>query len=165
MSNDKEVLWTDLVGALQQGPKGPQWVIRDSHLHNWSMQIYKRNIEVGYVLIFLYKVDNSWIPNPGNPITNAHVGARNRLDVSVLEGVEERVLCINCKKHIFHLEPFNGSIASLPAREKEEIEQVMASGISKKAINFVLETLEDINRTEAIELEASKKHKRKKAEK
>lgn len=109
-------------------------------------------------------MDSSWIPNPRNPITNAHVGARNRLDVLVLEGVEERVLSIDCKKHIFHLEPFNGSIASLPAREKEEIERVMPSGISKKVINFVLETLEDINRREAVELEALKKHKRKKVD-
>jgi hypothetical protein len=98
---DKVVLWTDLVGSLQQGAKGPQWIIRDSHLQKWSLNINKKNKSSGYDLIFTYKVNNSWIPNPGNPITIAHVGARDRLEVSVMEGVEERILSIDCKKHPF----------------------------------------------------------------
>jgi hypothetical protein len=39
----------------------------------------------------------------------------------------------------------------------------MASRISKKAINFVLETLEDINSRSTGEWEASRKHKNKQA--
>ena len=159
MAKNKDVLWTDLVGNLHQGPKGPQWVIRENHLHNWSLQIYKRYKEGGYLLIFLYKVDNTWIPNPVNPITNAQVGARERLDVTVTEGVEQRVLSIDCNKHIFDITPFNNSLVSLPSTEKEEIDRVMKAGISKKAINFVLETLEDLNRREAAEFEALKKQK------
>lgn len=161
---DKVVLWADLVGSMQAGPKGPQWIIRDSHLQKWSLNINKRHKSSGYDLIFTYKVDKSWIPNPLNPITIAHVGSKDRLDVSVMEGVEERVLSIDCKKHVFLLVPFYDSIASLPSKEKEEIEKVMSSGISKKAINFVLETLEDINSREAATREESRKQKKKQAE-
>ena len=161
---DKVVLWTDLVGSLQQGAKGPQWIIRDSHLQKWSLNINKKNKSSGYDLIFTYKVNNSWIPNPGNPITIAHVGARDRLEVSVMEGVEERMLSIDCKKHAFLLVPFYDSIVSLPSKEKEEIEKVMSSGISKRAINFVLETLEDLNSREAATREESRQQKKKQAE-
>jgi hypothetical protein len=43
--------------------------------------------------------------------------------------------------------------------KKEEIERVMKSGISKMAINFMLETLEDLNRGEAADFQASRKQK------
>lgn len=132
-------------------------------MQKWSLNINKKNKSSGYDLIFTYKVDKSWIPNPGNPIIIAHVGSRDRLDVSVMEGVEERVLSIDCKKHVFLLVPFYDFIASLPSKEKEEIERVMSSGISKKAINFVLETLEDINSREAATHEESRKQKKKQA--
>ena len=155
------MLWTDLVGALQQGPKGPKWIIKDTHLEKWSIQIYKRYKEAGYMLIFLYKVGNTWIPNPANPITSAHVGAKERLDVTVTEGVEQRVLSIDCKKHVFDLEPFTNSLATLPSTDKEEIGRIMKSGISRKAINFVLETLEDLNGREAAKYEALRKQKNK----
>lgn len=162
---DKVVLCTDLVESLQAGTKGLQWLIRGLHLQNWSLQINKKNKASGYDLIIVYNVNKSWIPNPGNPITIAHhVGSKDRLDVSIMEGVEERVISIDCKKHVFHFEPFYDSIASLPSKEKEEIEKVMSSGISKRAINFVLETLEDINSREAAEREESRKRKKNQAE-
>lgn len=40
----------------------------------------------------------------------------------------------------------------------------MVSGVLKKAINFILETLGDINAREAAKNEALKKHKKKKTE-
>ena len=61
MAKDKDVSWTDLVGSLQPGPKGPQWLINDSHLQNWSLQMYEKNKR--YNLIFVYKVNKSWILN------------------------------------------------------------------------------------------------------
>lgn len=111
--------------------------------------MYEKNKR--YNLIFVYKVNKSWILNLENTITIAHMGSRDKLDISVIEGVEERVLSIDCKKHVFHLEPFHDSIASLPLKEREDVERVRASTISKKAIKFVFKTLEDINSREAAE--------------
>lgn len=98
---DKVVLWTYLVWSLQAGPKDPQWLMRDFYLQKWSVQIYKKNKASGYDVIFVYKVDKNWIPNLGNTITIAHVELRERLDVSVIEGVEERVLSIDYKNMLF----------------------------------------------------------------
>lgn len=53
------------------------------------------------------------------------------------------------------MEPFYDSIASLPLKENEEIGRVKSSGISKKSITFVFETLEVINSRETAEREAS----------
>ena len=161
---DKEVLWTDLVGELQVGPKGLYWDLRDAHLRHWSLLIHRKDRASPLKLTFAYRVDKSWIPNLGNPITLAVVGDRDRINVSVLEGVEERILSIDCKRHRFHMEPFSKSISSLSSEDKEEIERVMVSGVSKKAINFILETLGDINAREATEKEASRKQKKKQAE-
>ena len=55
------------------------------------------------------------------------MGSRDRLDISVIEGVEERVLSIDCKKHVFHLKSFHDSIASVPLKEREDVERVRAS--------------------------------------
>ena len=109
-------------------------------------------------------MEKSWIPNLGNPITVAAVGDRQKLNVSVLEGHEERLLSIDCKRHIFHREPFLQSISTLPPADNEEMERVITSGVSKKAINFILEALSDINEREATEKEASRKQKKKQAE-
>jgi hypothetical protein len=92
------------------------------------------------------------------------VGTRDKLDVSVLEGLEERVLSIDCKKHTFHLDPFLESISSLPLKDKEDIERVMVSGVSKRAINFILDTLGDMNTKIEAEHEASLSKKKKHAE-
>ena len=161
---DKEVLWTDLVAELQVGPRGLYWDLRDSHLRHWSLQVYRKDRASPLKLTFAYRVDKTWIPNPGNPITVAAVGDQDRLNVSVLEGLEERIISIDCKRHRFHMEPFLESVSSLPSEDKEEIERVMVSGVSKKAINFILETLGDINAREATEKEASRKQKKKQAE-
>lgn len=161
---DKEVLWTDLVGNLKEGPKGPYWELRDSHLKHWSLQIIRKDRASPFLLTFVYRVDKSWIPNPGNPIKLASVGARDTLNVAVLEGVEERVVSIDCKKHRFHLEPFSESVSSLPSQDKEELERVMVSGVSKKAINFILETLGEINAREAADREESRRQMKQQAE-
>jgi len=114
--------------------------------------------------MFVYRVDKSWIPNPDNPIKIASVGTRDTLEVAVLEGLEERVISIDCKKHRFHKEPFTESVSSLPSQDRDEIERVMVSGVSKKAINFILETLGEINAREAAEREESRRQKKKQAE-
>ena len=142
---DREVLWTDLVGTLHEGPNGPYWIVKDSHLKHWSLQVHQNNKKSPLQLTFAYRIDKSWIPNPRNSITIAAVGTRDRLDISVQEGLEVRVLFIDCKKHVFHLEPFLVSMSTLPSKDKEDIQTVMVSGVSKKAINFVLESLGDIN--------------------
>ena len=160
----KEVLWTDIVGTLQQGPKGPYWAVKDSQLKHWSLQVHQRDRRSPFQLTFVYRIEKSWIPNPGNPITIAAVGTKDKLDVSVLEGVEERVLSIDCKKHTFHLEPFLESISSLPSEDKADIEKIIASGVSKRAINFILDTLGDLNAKVEAEYEASTKKKKKQAE-
>jgi hypothetical protein len=154
---DREVLWTDFVGTLHEGPNGPLWTLKDSKLKHWSLQIHRKDKTSSLKLIFVYRIDKSWIPNLGNPITIVAVGTRDRLDVSVLEGLEERVLSIDCKKHTFHLEPLSESISSLPSKDREEIEGVIVSGVSKKAINFILETLGDINAKVEAEHKASLK--------
>jgi hypothetical protein len=161
---DKDVLWTDLVGTLKQGAKGPYWELRDSHLKHWSLQIIRKDRASPFMLMFVYRVDKSWIPNPANPIKLASVGVCDTLNVAVVEGLEERVISIDCKKHIFHLEPFSESVLSLPSQDKEEIERVMVSGVSKKAINFILETLGEINAREAADREESRRQKKKQAE-
>lgn len=51
-------------------------------------------------------VHKNWIPTLENHVIIAIVGAKDRLDVLVFEGVEERILPIDCKKHIFHSQPF-----------------------------------------------------------
>ena len=157
-------MWTDLVGTLAQGSTCPYWVVKDSQLKHWSLQIHQKDRRSPYQLIFVYRIEKSWIPNPGNPISIAAVGSRDRLDVSVLEGLEERVLSIDSKKHTFHLEPFIESISSLPSKDKEDIERVIGSGASKKAINFILETIGDMNAKMDAEQEAASKKKKKHAE-
>lgn len=57
--------------------------------------------------------------------------------------------------------PFLESISSLPSEDKDKIKRVMVFGASKKAINFILKTLGDINAREVAEKEASKKQKKK----
>lgn len=161
---EKEALWTDLVGTLHQGTTGPYWVLKDSQLKNWSLQIHQKDKNSPYKLTFVYRIEKIWIPNPSNPITIATVGTRDKLDVSVLEGLEERVLSIDCKKHTFHLDPFLESISSLPLKDKEDIERVMVSGVSKRAINFILDTLGDMNTKIEAEHEASLSKKKKHAE-
>ena len=161
---ERNVLWTDLVGTLQEGPKGPYWAVKDEQLQHWSLQVHQKDKRSPLQLTFAYRINKSWIPNPGNPIKVAALGTKDRLDVSVHEGLEVRVLSIDCKKHVFHSEPFFESISKLPTKEKEEIEAIMVSGVSKKAINFVLGTLEDINESSKAEQEASRKQKKKQAE-
>jgi hypothetical protein len=161
---DKEVLWTDLVGDMQVAPKGVLWDIRDTHLRHWSLQVHRRDNESPLKLTFVYRVDKSWIPNPGNPITMAAIGDRDKLNVTVLERLEERILSIDCKRHRFHMEPFTQSISTLPPADKEDMERVMVSGVSKKAINFIIEAIGDINAREASEKEALRKQKKKQAE-
>ena len=109
-------------------------------------------------------MEKSGIPNPENRITVAAIGDRDKLNVSVLEGLEERLLSIDCKRHIFHREPFSQSISTLPHADKEEMERVMISRVSKKAINFILEALSDMNEREATKNEALRKQKKKQAE-
>ena len=109
----------------------------------------------------MYRVEKSWIPNPGNPITVAAIGDRDKLNILVLEGLEERVLSIDCKRHIYHREPFTQSISTLPQADKEEMERVMTSGVLKKAINFILEALSDINERDVAEREASRRNMKK----
>ena len=109
-------------------------------------------------------MEKTWIPNPKNRITVAAIGDQDKLNVSVLEGLEERLLSIDCKRHIFHREPFSQSISTLPHADKEKMERVMISRVSKKAINFILEALSDMNEREATENEASRKQKKKQAE-
>ena len=161
---EKEVLWTDLVGDIQVGPKGVHWELRDTHLRHWSLQVHRKDNESPLKLTFAYRVDKSWIPNPGNAITSAAIGDSDRLNVSVVEGLETRILSIDCKRHRFHMEPFTQSISTLPTADKEDMERVMGSGISKKAINFILEAIGDINAREAAEKEVLKKQKKKQAE-
>jgi hypothetical protein len=161
---DKEVLWTDLVGDMQVAPKGVLWDIRDIHLRHWSLQVHRRDNESPLKLTFAYRVDKSWIPNPGNPITMDAIGDRDKLNVTVLEGLEERILSIDCKRHRFHMEPFTQSISTLPPADKEDMERMMGSGVSKKAINFIIEAIGDINAREASEKEALRKQKKKQAE-
>jgi len=161
---DKEVLWTDLVGNMELGQKGVYWELKDTHLRHWSLQVHRRDNESPLKLTFAYRVDKNWIPNPGNEITLATVGDRDQLNVSVLEGMEERILSIDCKRHRFHLEPFTQSIEMLPPADKEEMERVMVSGVSNKAINFLLEAIGDINAREANEREALRKQRKKQAE-
>jgi hypothetical protein len=161
---DKEVLWTDLVGKMEIGQTGVYWELKDTHLRHWSLQVHRRDKESPLKLTFAYMIDKNWIPNPGNVITLASVGDRDQLNVSVLEGLEERTLSIDCKRHRFHLEPFTQSIQMLPPADKEEMERVMVSGVSKKAINFLLEAIGDINSREANEREALRKQKKKQAE-
>jgi hypothetical protein len=57
------------------------------------------------------------------------VGARDRLDFSVFEGLEERVSSIDCKKHVFYSQPSYNLVASLPLKEKKYIKIVMTTGI------------------------------------
>jgi hypothetical protein len=161
---DKEVLWTDLVGNMEVGQKGVYWELKDTHLRHWSLHVQRRDNESPLKLTFAYMIDKNWIPNPGNAITLASVGDRDHLNVTVLEGLEERVLSIDCKRHRFHLEPFTKSIEMLPPAEREEMERMMVSGVSKKAINFLLEAIGDINQREANEREALRKQKKKQAE-
>ena len=52
---------------------------------------------------------------------------------------------IDCNKHIFHLESFLKSDSSFPVKNKEEIEWIIIDRVLKKAINFILDMLEDIN--------------------
>lgn len=162
MDKDKHVLWTDLVGTLKEGAKGPYWELKEEHLKHWSLQINRK--DRAFQLTFVYRVDKSWIPAPNNPIKVASLGARDTLNVAVQEGLEERVVSIDCKKHKFHLEPFSESVFSLPSQDQEEMERVMVSGVSKKAINFILETLGDINAREASNREESRRQKKKQAE-
>jgi len=161
---DKEVLWTDLVGDKQVGPKGVFWDIRDTHLRHWSLQVHRVDNESPLKLTFAFRVDKSWIPNPGNEITLAAIGDRDKLNVTVLEGLEERVLSIDCKRHRFHMEPFTQSISTLPPADKEEMERVMDTGVSKKGINFILESIGDINVREECEREEQRKKKKTQAE-
>jgi len=161
---DKEVLWTDLVGNMEVGQKGVYWELKDTQMRHWSLQVQRRDNESPLKLTFAYRIDKNWIPNPGNAITLASVGDRDQLNVTVLEGLEERVLSIDCKRHRFHLEPFTKSIEMLPPADKEEMERMMVSGVSKKAINFLLEAIGDINHREANEREAVMKQKKKQAE-
>ena len=158
---DKKVLWTNLVGEMQVGPKDVYWDLRDIHMRNWSLQIHRKDSDFPLKLSFAYRVEKSWIPNPGNPITITAIGDRDKLNVSVLEGLKKRLLSIDCKRHKFHLEPFSQSISTLPPVDKEEMERVMIFGVSKKAINFILEALSDINERKATEKEASRKQKKK----
>ena len=152
------------MGTLKDGPKGPYWELRDTHLRHWSLQINRKDRTSPLQLTFVYRVDKNWIPNPGNPIKIASVGACDTLNVAVLEGLEERVVSIDCKRHRFHLEPFSESVTSLSSPDKEEIERVMATGVSKKAINFILETLGEINAREATDREESRRQKKQQAE-
>jgi hypothetical protein len=161
---DKEVLWTDLVGNMEVGQKGVYWELKDTQLRHWSLEVHRRDNESPLKLTFAYRIGKNWIPNPRNAITLASVGDRDQLNVSVLEGLEERTLSIDCKRHRFHLEPFTKSIEMLPLADKEEMERMMVSGVSKKAINFLLEAIGDINHREANEREALKKQKKKQAE-
>ena len=159
---DKEVLWTDLVGERKTGPKGVHWELRAGHLRNWSFQVNRKDNDSPLKLSFAYRVDNTWIPNPGNPITLAAKGDKDKLHITVLEGDEERILSIDCKIHKFHLSPFSGSVWQLPRAEKIEMEKVLTSGVSKNGVNFILETLGDLNEREAADKEALRKEKQKK---
>ena len=161
---DKEVFWTDLVGEMKTGPKGVYWEVRDNHLRNWSLQVHRKDNDSPLKLTFAYRVDKTWIPNPGNPIFGASNGDRDKLNITVLEGVEERVLSVDCKKHKFHLSPFTGSVWDLPHADKVEMERVLTSGVSKKGINFIVEALDDLNERFYAEKEALVREKQKQAE-
>ena len=156
-------MWTDLVGEKQVGPKGVYWDVKDTVMRHWSFQVYRKDGDGPLLLTFAYRVDKAWIPSPLTPILEA-VGDRDKLNVSVRDRGEERLLVIDYKRHRFHSEPFSQSISTLPPADKEEMERVLTSGVSKKAINFILEALSDINEREAAELKASRKQKKKQAE-
>ena len=161
---DKQVLWTDLVGEKRTGKKGVYWEATDTYLKNWSLQVNRKDSDSPYQLSFAYRVNKTWIPSPGNPITLAANGDNDKLNITVREGSEERILAIDPKIHKFHLPPFSTSILPLPHTDKIEMERVLISGASKKGINFILEALGDLNEKEAAEKEASRKEKRKQAD-
>jgi hypothetical protein len=60
------------------------------------------------------------------------------------------------------MSPFSGSVWQLPRAEKIEMDKVLTSGVSKNGVNFILETLGDLNEREAADKEALRKKKQKK---
>ena len=161
---DKQVQWTDLVGEKKTSAKGVIWDVRDTYFKNWSLLVNRKDNDSPYQLSFAYRVKKVWIPSPGNWIILASNGEDGKLNITVHEGREQRILSIDCKIHRFHLAPFKESIFELPPEDKEEMERVMATGASKKGINFLLEALGDLNEKEAAQREADKKERRKQAE-
>lgn len=161
---EKEVLWTDLVGDKEMGPHGVHWAAKDTHMRHWSLEVQRKDNESPLKLTFVHRVEKTWIPSPGNEIISAAIGDNDKLNVSVTEGREQRILCIDSKRHKFHMEPFTQSISTLPPADKEDMERVMGRGVSKKAINFILEAIGEINAREASERDALRKQKKKQAE-
>ena len=161
---EKEVMSTDLVGDKQMGPNGVHLAARDTHMRHWPLKVQRKDNESPQKLTFVYRVEKNWILSPGNEIISAAIGDNDKLNVSVSEGREQRILSIDCKRHKFHMEPFTQSISTLPPADKEDMERVMGRGVPKKAIKIILEAIGEINARKASEKDALRKQKREQAE-
>lgn len=164
MAQKKRAMWTDMVGVLTTRESGPTWLVKATHLREWSIELHRKDISNPYDLFITEKVNEDWIQMPHAIIKGASQETKSSIiELKVLEGVETRTLVLDTNKHVFNKEPFEKSIQGLNEDDRISLMAFLRNGISKRAIVCILGVAEDLTETENREREKVNASKKKQA--